>query len=101
MPRGGHRPGAGRKTGSKNKRTSLMEEASEAALVTGARPLDYMLAVMRDPGEPTQRRIDAAKAAAPYMHPRLATVEVKGAGEDGAIKHAHRVEFVIVDPRRN
>lgn len=31
-------------------------------------PLDFMLAVMRDEKQPMWRRIEAAKAAAPYRH---------------------------------
>jgi hypothetical protein len=30
-----------------------------------------MLAVMRDPNEKIERRLDAAKAAAPYMHRKM------------------------------
>jgi hypothetical protein len=42
-----------------------------------------MLAVMRDSDEPPERRDEMAKAAAPYVHPRLATVEQQIAGKDG------------------
>lgn len=34
-------------------------------------PLDFMLAVMRDKSQPIWRRIEAAKATAPYRHIRL------------------------------
>jgi hypothetical protein len=40
-------------------------------------PLDYMLEVMRDSGSDERRRDDLAKAAAPYIHPRLSSVEQK------------------------
>jgi hypothetical protein len=40
-------------------------------------PLDYMLAVIRDPGAGVARRDRMAIAAAPYCHPRVAYV-VKG-----------------------
>jgi hypothetical protein len=42
-----------------------------------------MLAVMRDLNEPPERRDEMAKAAAPYMHPRLASVEQQISGKDG------------------
>jgi hypothetical protein len=42
-----------------------------------------MLAVMRDPSESPERRDEMAKAAAPYMHPRLASVEQQISGKDG------------------
>lgn len=41
-------------------------------------PLDYLLRVMRDLGADEAKRIDAAKAAAPYCHPKRAPV-----GSDG------------------
>ena len=83
--KGGKRPGAGRKPGSSTKRT---QEIVEAALADGLTPLEYMLKVMRkEPSldmEPkdfiaaTMMRFEAAKAAAPYIHPRLAAVEHSG-----------------------
>ncbi|MDJ0896705.1 MAG: hypothetical protein QNJ92_16285 [Alphaproteobacteria bacterium] len=41
-------------------------------------PLDYLLQVMRDGAETPSRRMEAAKAAAPFVHPRRATVEHAG-----------------------
>lgn len=75
MPRGGARPGAGRKPGTPNKATAERE-----ALVRegGETPLDHMLAVMRNADEDPARRLEAAKAAAPYVHPRLSSVEHSG-----------------------
>ena len=43
---------------------------------SGPTPLDYMLQVMRDETQELAKRLDAAKAAAPYVHPRLASVAV-------------------------
>jgi len=37
-----------------------------------------MLARMRDPAVDAADQFEAAKAAAPYVHPRLATTELKG-----------------------
>ena len=34
-------------------------------------PLEFMLRVMRDPREPASRRDEMAKAAAPYLHPKM------------------------------
>jgi hypothetical protein len=36
-----------------------------------AEPLDFLLAIMRDDTQPMWRRIEAAKAAAPYRHIRI------------------------------
>jgi hypothetical protein len=40
-------------------------------LPPNAEPLEVMLAIMRDKSQPLWRRIEAAKAAAPYRHIRL------------------------------
>ena len=42
-------------------------------------PLDFLLHVMRDEKHDIQLRLMAAKAAAPYMHRALKSVEQSGA----------------------
>ncbi len=42
---------------------------------TGISPLDYLLQVMRDPSGDSGARLEAAKAAAPYVHPKLSAIE--------------------------
>jgi hypothetical protein len=84
--RGGARKNAGRRTGSATKRT---REIADKAAEQGLTPLEFMLEIMRT--EPSaeiedqrilqsrlELRFEAAKACAPYMHPRLAAVEVSG-----------------------
>lgn len=75
MAKGGKRDGAGRKPGVPNKRTAETAAAVEAS---GLTPLDYMLSILRDPLMSPDARMDAAKAAAPYVHARLAAVEHSG-----------------------
>lgn len=58
----------------------MNKEAREKAADGGISPLDYMLDVLRDESMETSARMDAAKAAAPYVHARLASVEHKGEG---------------------
>ena len=70
---GGERPGAGRPRGRRNRRTRETTAAAER----GITPLDYLLSVMRNPKSSVAIRIDAAKAAAPYVHPRLSQVDVQ------------------------
>jgi hypothetical protein len=45
--------------------------------------LDFLLAAMRDENKEFGVRLDAAKAAAPYVHARLASVDNKVSGPDG------------------
>ena len=49
-------------------------------------PLEYMLRIMRDEAAESKRRDEMAKAAAPYLHPRLSSVE--HTGEDEAFPKA-------------
>lgn len=85
--RGGARPGAGRKKGGANRKT---REIADRAAQEGLTPLEFMLQIMRSPSDHEDPRIqaareamrfEAAKAAAPYIHPRLAAVE--HTGKDG------------------
>lgn len=75
MPKGGKREGAGRKLGSPNKATAAREAEVKAS---GKTPLQYMLDVMRDEAADKSRRDDMAKAAAPYVHPKLANMQHTG-----------------------
>ena len=73
MRHGGSRPGAGRKPGTINRFSKdLLEKASQSGLL----PVDYLLGVMRDESLDTRLRIDAAKAAAPYVHQKLSAISV-------------------------
>ena len=77
MGRGGARPGAGRPAGSKNQRSAdFARHAAEA----GITPIEVMLNAMRelwDEGTSEAKREAAkiAKDAAPYVHPRLASID--------------------------
>jgi len=106
MPnRGGRRPNSGRKRGVRNKRTRELLERVEAG---GQTPLDYLLSVMRDPKVPRAMRFEAARVAAPYLHPRLQAVEHSGkAGgapiviEPREISDADRARALAVFLKRN
>lgn len=75
--KGGVRPGAGRKPGAPNKKTA---ELQKAVAESGVTPLDYMLSVLRDVNNDPKERLAAANMAAPYVHAKLASVEVSGKG---------------------
>ena len=62
----------GRKKGSRNKKTAVQVAEIEA---TGETPLQYMLRIMRDERADDALRSDMAKAAAPYVHPKLSNIE--------------------------
>ena len=74
MPRGGRRPGAGRKPGVPNKKKSVV---SVRALVSGMTPLDVLLSSMRqlyeDKDYPNAALV--AARAAPYVHQKFTATE--------------------------
>jgi hypothetical protein len=76
--KGGKREGAGRKPGSLTRRN---QDIAEKVLAEGESPLEFMLRTMRDENAPIANRLDMAKSAAPYVHPRLASTE--HTGKDG------------------
>ena len=73
MSHGGARPGAGRKPGTINR---FSKDLLDKAAQSGQLPVDYMLGVMRDESLDTRLRIDAAKAAAPYVHQKLSAISI-------------------------
>lgn len=85
MAHGGARPGAGRPKGSVNRVT---EEAIEQAKAGGEMPLDFLLRIMRDDDADEAKRIDCAKAAAPFLHARLNAIDLSAT--DGSVGEAIR-----------
>lgn len=78
--RGGRREGAGRKKGSTTKATVYRQEMLAKAAAEGISPLEVIMTAMRaawDAGN-TDKAVEHAIAAAPYMHPRLAATQHSG-----------------------
>lgn len=71
--RGGRRPGAGRKPGSIDRdKKAMLKEIAESGLT----PLEFLVKMYRNPNLEIERRIDAAKAACPYVHTRLQAIDI-------------------------
>jgi hypothetical protein len=87
MAKGGRRPGAGRKKGSVSRETAERKAIAMQALAEGISPLDVMLGAMREAWENGHKKDAAffAEKAAPYVHPKLASVEHSG-NEDKPLK---------------
>jgi len=51
-----------------------------------------MLQIMRDANGAVELRFEAAKASAPYIHPRLAAIEHSGT-DGGPIDHSIAIVF--------
>ena len=117
--RGGKRPNAGRKPGSRGKKSLVTPEQAQA-IRSGITPLEHMLEVIRTPmptqmdDEPVeafiarckhhiQRQDAMAAAAAPYVHARLASIVTKEdpdqfaqkRGGDDLMEAARRIAFIF------
>jgi hypothetical protein len=78
MARGGARPGAGRPRGSRGERGRLLEERVRAAVGDDWCPVVFLCQVAADRKRPIELRVDCAKASAPYLAPRLKSIELEG-----------------------
>ncbi len=96
MERGGKRPGAGRPAGARNKKTAELIEAIEDS---GETPLEYLISVVRDTKEDARVRLDAAKAAAPYVHCRMPS-QTEISGPDGKEFEINLVSFLDVTAKQ-
>ena len=63
------------RAGKPNNATATREKAHERA---GLTPLMFMLKTLRDEDQTHEERMKAAIAAAPFVHPRLTTVQHQG-----------------------
>ncbi len=104
VPVGHGAPGPGRKKGSHNKKTAATRERAEdilsKILKNGPTPLEVMWKMMKGPNYPggikyDAQRLEAAKAAAPYVHPRLSSILLSGQlgiTHEEALKRLERME---------
>ena len=86
--RGGARPGAGRKKGEVSKARLAVQERAKLAATEAETPLEYMLRIMRT-SDDDKRRDAMAIAAAPFIHAKLASVEMKA---EVAVSHEDALE---------
>jgi hypothetical protein len=84
----------GRKAGAANQKT---REIAEIAFQTGITPLEVMLQIMQTAlvNKEMDKALDAAKSAAPYMHPRLQAIEQSGP-DGGPIETRTSIEVSFV-----
>jgi hypothetical protein len=66
------------KTGGRQKGAVAKIKREAILAAQGITPLDYMLGIVRNEQEDKTVRLDAAKAAAPYVHARLQTTTLAG-----------------------
>ena len=64
----------------------------------GMMPLDYLLGIMRHEDQDARKRLDAAKAAAPYCHARLSSTELSGPnGSAVEVQTTQKIEISDLD----
>ena len=95
----------GRKTGGRRRGTPNKATAKKAEEIakSGLTPLDYMLRQLRNAKNPPELRMEAAKNAAPYVHPRLANVDARVDGivtADVSIDPTPQFAAIIEQARR-
>jgi hypothetical protein len=73
---GGARVGAGRKKGTRSGLAIFQAKSLRERFPVF--PLEHMLNVINDPTASHERKDNMARAAAAYVHPRLAAVEITG-----------------------
>src|SRR5262245_12151140 len=78
LPR--RRKTGGRKKGTPNKRTVERQRAIEAIKASGRDPVSFFADLLRNENAPLELRFQAAKELAPFVHPRLASVEARTGG---------------------
>jgi hypothetical protein len=79
----------GRKKGSRNKKTVLLEEKGREALAKALGPHAFdgdahslLIAIYKDEPHPIELRLEAAKAAIRFEKPALAALDAKGTIEN-------------------
>lgn len=84
-----------RPKGSPNKATKAREEIISRQ---GATPLSYMLEVLRSDESSDEDRRWAAEKAAPYVHPRLTSIDARLQAEiNGQVEHVHVIDARNLD----
>lgn len=74
MPAGGARPNSGRPKGAATQRNQDL--AAKYLSDGGLLPLDFFMSILRSEHELDINRQIAARDAAPYLHPKLASAEM-------------------------
>ena len=88
---------AGRPKGSKTRYSTALQR--QMLRSDNPTPLEYLVSVYTDESNSLRDRLDAAKAAAPYVHPRLSTVEVSNQPLDGNAKSISNEQLIAIISR--
>ena len=85
---------AGRPKGSKTRYSTTLQR--QMLRNDNPTPLEYLVSVYTDESNSLRDRLDAAKAAAPYVHPRLSSVEVSNQPLDGNANSISNEQLIAI-----
>src|SRR5262245_30348734 len=77
-----------RKKGTPNMRTVERQRAIEAIKASGKDPVSFFADLLRNESAPLELRFQAAKELAPFVHPKLSSIEAR----TGGATHEDRLE---------
>jgi hypothetical protein len=80
----------GRQKGTLNKRTAERQAALTAIKASGKSPMAFFADLLGNEQAPLELRFQAAKELAPYVHPKLASIESR----TGGMTHEDRLEML-------
>ena len=78
----------GRQKGTPNKKTAERAKLIEHLKFSGKDPVTFFAEILRNESAPLDLRFAAAKELAPFMHPKLASIEARTGGKT----HEDRLE---------
>jgi phage terminase small subunit len=87
---GGARPGAGRKPAAPTPLSTAPANSAAGSEPTASDPLKFLLDVMNDAAADGKLRVDAAKAALPFVHAKKGEAGKKEAKQEDAAKIASK-----------
>lgn len=102
MPRGGARPGAGRKPkpladGATALKKQMIGDAEP--VISGESPLEFLLNVMQSPDVKLSVRMQAAAIAAPFQHAKPAAIGKKEQRTDNAVNARSKFALPATPPK--
>lgn len=81
----------GRRKGTRNKKTVERAKLFDQLKIRGKDPVSFFADILRNETAPLELRFAAAKELAPFMHPKLASVEAR----TGGMTHEDRLEMLL------
>lgn len=81
----------GRKKGTPNKLTVEKRKLLQQLCPNSETPIELWLHLLRNPDTPIEMRLTVARDVAPYMHPKLASIEARS----GGATHEQRLEELL------